>query len=243
LKNALRFGKWILGGAVMLSGAIFGQTSHATNPAAELHLHIISSLVGKHRSTPAVIWLEPIGDTDSPPFLPHGHYTLVQENRTFIPHLQVVPVGSVVSFPNKDPFFHNVFSLFKGQRFNLGLYEAGSTKSVTFSRLGVSYIFCNIHPEMSAVVIALNTPLYAVADKNDEFLLPDVPPGSYKLYVWIEGVSQSFLDSMSRTVHLRNGMVDLGTLKAPMAGIRTIPHANLYGRSYTQDAAPTQSPY
>ena len=76
----------------------------------------------------------------------------------FTPHILVVPVGSVVRFPNADPFFHNVFSLFDGKRFDLGLYEAGSTKEVTFSREGLSYIFCNIHPEMSAVVISLSTP-------------------------------------------------------------------------------------
>jgi len=63
----------------------------------------------------------------------------------------VVPVGSVVDFPNHDPFFHNVFSLFDGKRFDLGLYEAGATNSVRFDRLGVSFLFCNIHPEMSAV--------------------------------------------------------------------------------------------
>ena len=78
-------------------------------------------------------------------FSPHGRYTLLQKNRTFIPHLQVIPAGSVVQFPNADPFFHNVFSLFNGKRFDLGLYEAGSSKSVTFPREGVSYIFCNIH--------------------------------------------------------------------------------------------------
>ena len=66
----------------------------------------------------------------------------------------VVPVGSVVAFPNRDPFFHNVFSLFEGKRFDLGLYEAGSTRDVLFDKPGVSYIFCNIHAEMSAVVIA-----------------------------------------------------------------------------------------
>src|SRR5207248_4414797 len=85
---------------------------------------------------------------------------LVQKNKTFGPHLVVVQVGSAVEFPNQDPFFHNVFSLFEGKRFDLGLYESGSTRSVVFNRAGVSYIFCNIHPEMSAVVVALNTTYY-----------------------------------------------------------------------------------
>ena len=93
---------------------------------------------------------------------PNSTTRSLQKNRVFQPHLLIIPVGSVVQFPNADPFFHNVFSLFDGKRFDLGLYEAGSTKSVTFSREGVSYIFCNIHPEMSAVILTLSTSLYSV---------------------------------------------------------------------------------
>jgi hypothetical protein len=155
----------------------------------------------------------------------------VQKDRTFIPHFQVIPAGSVVQFPNKDPFFHNVFSLFDGKRFDLGLYEAGSSKSVTFSRAGVSYIFCNIHPEMSAVVIALTTPLYAIADTNDSFLLRDIPSGNYKLHLWIEGVPQPFLESLSRSVHFPPRTVDLGVLKVPIARARS--HNNMFGETYT----------
>jgi hypothetical protein len=189
---------------------------------------------------PIVIWLEPLAGTPALSFPSHGRYTLLQKNRTFIPHLQIIPVGSVVDFPNEDPFFHNVFSLFEGKRFDLGLYEAGSSKSVTFSRVGVSYIFCNIHPEMSAVVIALGTPLYAMADAKDSALLRGIPPGDYKLGVWIEGVPQSFLDGLSRPVHFSDHTVDLGVLKAPIAGARTMPHTNMYGQEYTPES---QSPY
>jgi plastocyanin len=225
---------------VLAPGILYAQSPSATNLPAELHLSIASSLPGKHRAVPVVIWLEPLTGTSAPSYPPHGHYTLLQKNRTFIPHLQVVPVGSVIEFPNRDPFFHNVFSLFGGKRFNLGLYEPGSSKSVRFSMAGVSYIFCNIHPEMSAVVIALNTPLYAIADGKDSVLLHDIPPGDYKLHVWIEGVPQSFLDSLSRPMHFSNQAVDLGLLKAPIAGAGTISHSNMYGQEYPLDG---QSPY
>jgi plastocyanin len=128
--------------------------------AAEVKAQLVAVFAGnstnKSEKFPsAVIWLEPVqAIAPSPP----GKFTLLQKNKTFTPHLLVVPVGSIVAFPNADPFFHNVFSLFDGKRFDLGLYEAGSTRSVVFSRVGVSYIFCNIHSEMSAVVIALDTP-------------------------------------------------------------------------------------
>ncbi|MGH9582128.1 MAG: hypothetical protein ACRD4O_04240, partial [Bryobacteraceae bacterium] len=163
------------------------------NSGAELRLRLASSLPGHHRAVPAIIWLEPLPGTPVLPFVPHGRYTLLQKNRTFTPHLQVIPVGSVVQFPNDDPFFHNVFSLFNGKRFDLGLYEAGSSKSVTFSHPGVSYIFCNIHPEMSAVVMTLSTPLYAIADASDSFVIRHIPPGDYTLHFWAEGVPRSVL--------------------------------------------------
>lgn len=240
MKSRKRLTTSILCGVVLASGIMCAQDQPAASSGSELRLRVLSSLPGKHRAVPAVIWLEPLTDTTVAPFLPHHRYTLLQKNRTFIPHLQVIPAGSVVEFPNRDPFFHNVFSLFDGKRFNLGLYEAGSSKSVTFSRAGVSYIFCNIHPEMSAVVISLTTPLYAIADANDTFLLRDIPPGNYRLHIWIEGVPQSFLEGLNRSVHFPPHLVDLGEIKAPMAGTRTIPHTNMYGNTYAPDS---HSPY
>jgi hypothetical protein len=231
-------GKWLLCAVAVASGTMCAQ-DRPPRSTAELRLHIVSSQPGKHRAVPAVIWLEPLAGTPALPFPPRGPYTLLQKNRTFIPHLQVIPVGSVVQFPNADPFFHNVFSLFEGKRFDLGLYEAGTSKSVTFSREGVSYIFCNIHPEMSAVVLALTTPLYAIADANESFVLRDIPPGDYKLHVWIEGVSQSILDRLGRSVRLPSRIVDLGELKAPILRNRPLTHTNKFGRAYDTDSQST----
>jgi len=195
---------------------------------------------GRHSTPPAVLWLKPLQQTPTAPFLPEKRYSLLQKNRMFTPHLLVIPVGSVVSFPNADPFFHNVFSLFDGKRFDLGLYEAGSTKAVTFSREGVSYIFCNIHPGMSAVVLALSTHLYAVADADGAFQLPDVPAGDYDLHIWIEGVAQPALNKMIRRVHLASGSENLGVLS--VEGLQRSPasHPNMYGQPYDKD---TKRPY
>src|SRR5436190_23839653 len=111
----------------------------------------------------AVVWLTPTANSVIRAVEPQQHNQLLQKSKSFLPHLLVVRVGSVVDFPNRDPFFHNVFSLFEGKRFDLGLYEAGSTRSVVFNRAGISYIFCNIHPEMSAIVVALKTPYYGIS--------------------------------------------------------------------------------
>ena len=195
-------------------------------------MRLAFSQPGKHRSVPAVAWLEPLAGTASVPFVSHGPYTLTQKNRMFLPHLLVIPIGAVVKFPNADPFFHNVFSLFDGKRFDLGLYEAGSSKSVTFSKEGVSYIFCNIHPEMSAVILALPSPIFATADSNDSLLLRNIPPGDYKLHLWIEGVPQAVVDDLIRSVHLEGVRVDLGLLTIPTKPSRRLAHTNKFGNEY-----------
>jgi hypothetical protein len=156
----------------------------------------------------------------------------------FAPHLLVVPVGSVVGFPNEDPFFHNVFSLFNGKRFDLGLYEAGSSREVSFSRAGVSYIFCNIHPEMSAVVIALATPLYDVADSAANFSIHPVPPGEYELHVWIEGTPQPDLDRLNRRIVLKEGESSSVTVDASRAYHPVRDHLNMFGKPYPPETRP-----
>ena len=180
---------------------------------------------------PAVLWLTPLDGQPLPPDRSRK-YTLLQKNKEFSPHLLVVPVGSVVQFPNADPFFHNVFSLFDGRRFDLGLYEAGSTREVTFGREGVSYIFCNIHPEMSAVVIALSTPYFAVAEPHGLFEARNVPPGDYELQVWVQGADPSDLKALARRVTVSAGHMDLGSIPLPRPPHPPAPHTNKYGKPY-----------
>jgi len=234
-----RIRRWLLLGALLAPGLVRAQNHVAPLPAFDLHMRVASSLPGSHRAVPAAVWLTALAGTQVPPFLPTERYTLLQKNRTFIPHLQVIPAGAQVQFPNADPFFHNVFSLFDGKRFDLGLYEAGSSKSVTFPREGVSYIFCNIHPEMSAVVLALSTPLYAIADSGDSLVLRGIPPGDYKLHIWIEGVPQSFLEGLSRTVHVSNHDLDFGTFTAPIARAKDTTHTNKFGDAYDTHSQPS----
>jgi len=187
----------------------------------------------------AVLWLKPLtpGLTIPRAAPLRDGYTLLQKNKMFSPHLLVVPTGSVVLFPNADPFFHNVFSLFDGQRFDLGLYEAGKTRAVTFSREGISYIFCNIHSEMSAVVVSLSTPLYSIADSDGGFHIYGVPPGDYEMHLWAEGAQQSILDRRVRRVHIspdnRNlGMILLDSSPAPLQ------HTNKFGQPYDRSVKP-----
>jgi hypothetical protein len=156
---------------------------------------------------------------------------LIQRNKTFDPHLLVVPVGSVVEFPNRDPFFHNVFSLFEGKRFDLGLYEAGSTRKVRFDKPGISYIFCDIHPEMSAVIIALPTPYYGVSDSRGQVVMPNVPAGRYALHIWYEAALPEQLNAMTREIEVSPNTSTLGVIRLSAVSLQ-LAHKNKYGQDY-----------
>src|SRR6184192_2598932 len=160
-----------------------------------------------------VVWLRPV-DVRAPsrPF-PSGRLRLTQHHKSFQPHLLVVPVGAVVQFPNRDPFFHNVFSLFEGKRFDLGLYEAGTTRNVSFDRPGISFIFCNIHAEMSAIVVALDTPYYGISNRKGEVAIPRVPPGHYTLKAWAETALPENLNALTREVTISDNRSSLGELE------------------------------
>ena len=189
-----------------------------------------------HAEENVLVWLTPaLGAVRPAAFHPTQNPRLLQKNKSFEPHVLVVPVGSVVAFPNRDPFFHNVFSLFEGKRFDLGLYEAGSSRDVHFDKPGTSYIFCNIHPEMSAVVVALDTPYYGISDRRGQVVIADVPSGKYTFRVWYESSSPEILKAMTREVTVSEGSSTLGVLRLAEA---TLPaaHKNLYGRDYDRPA-------
>lgn len=230
----VKYTKWLLLPVVLGSALMHAQTA----TTADVQLRLVLTGHSKQSIPPAVFWLKPMQQTPTPAFPAHGNDTLLQKNRMFTPHLLVVPVGTAVQFPNADPFFHNVFSLFDGKRFDLGLYEAGSTKAVTFSREGISYIFCNIHPEMSAVVLALSTPLYAIADSSGAFHLRDVASGEYELHLWIEGVPESVLEKYTRHIHLTPDASDLGQIDIPATSQRNEDHPNKFGQPYDKDTKP-----
>jgi plastocyanin len=186
-----------------------------------------------------VVWLNPrVGQTDSSPQLVMpGHFRM--EDKGFRPHLLVVPLGSSVEFPNLDPFFHNVFSEFNGKRFDLGLYEAGSTRTVRFDHEGISYIFCNIHSKMAAVIVTLATPYFAVARESGTVEIRKVPPGDYDLHVWAEGEDAERLSGVARRVHVGPEDTELGAIL--VTPTRPSPaHKNKYGEDYPPEHA---SPY
>ena len=136
----------------------------------------------------SVVYLEtaPRGafeQTDSP------RVVMNQRNETFVPHMLAIAAGTTVDFPNSDHIYHNVFSLSKPRPFDLGRYAAGHSKSVRFDRAGIVRVFCEIHSHMSAFIVVFNHPFYATTDADGRYRLDNVPPGTYNVLAWNEGVS------------------------------------------------------
>ncbi len=212
----------------------FGLANPGGSADVVASLAVPASAKEGHASPPltAALWLTPLHAGSRVSAAPAGSYTLAQRDKQFSPHLLVVPVGATVRFPNMDPFFHNVFSLFDGRRFDLGLYEAGSTRTITFPREGVSYLFCNIHPRMSAVILSLATPYSAVLGTGAIFHVADVAPGTYMLHVWVEGEDQAELSRLSRAVEITRGQNDLGALLLQAPPHLAASHTNKFGQPY-----------
>jgi plastocyanin len=125
----------------------------------------------------AIVYAEPL---DAAAARGGGRFMLTQKNKTFQPHVLAVPVGSTIGFPNNDEIFHNVFSIAGPQPFDLGLYRAGQTRERTFTRPGSYRVFCNIHPQMTALVIVVPTPHTTTAGADGRFVL-ELPPGRYRV--------------------------------------------------------------
>jgi plastocyanin len=138
-----------------------------------------TGVAGKPQAN-VVVWLDAAA---AAPTVKH-RIVLDQRNLQFAPRVLAVRTGTTVEFPNNDRVFHNVFSFRDGKRFDLGLYPIGSVKHVQFDRAGISRLFCNIHPQMAAYVIAVDSPYFAVSDESGSFTLADVPSGTYTYRAW-----------------------------------------------------------
>lgn len=180
-----------------------------------------------------VVWLEPVGGPA--PLAQRRSYTINQKNKRFTPHVLAVPIGSELNLPNGDPIFHNAFSTFSGQPFDTGLYPPGSTQKVVLRRSGVVRIFCNIHSNMSAVVVVTPTPWLAVTGKDGRFTINDAPAGEYQLRVWHERSTDASLRLLERRVRIGDSATALGRFSLSEAGHVGSPHKNKFGKDYPVD--------
>ena len=186
----------------------------------------------RHKSdySGVVVWMERVG---APLPAPRGRTVkIVQKAKRFIPHVTAIPVGATVDFPNLDLIFHNAFSNFAGQPFDVGLYPPGTSQKVHFVRAGVVRVFCNIHPTMSAVIVVAPTPYIAVSAKGGEISIPGVEPGEYLLRVFHERSSEQTLRALERKVIVNGSPVSLPPITVSESGYIEAPHKNKYGKDY-----------
>jgi plastocyanin len=135
-----------------------------------------------------------------------GRARLDQRNETFLPHVLAVDAGTLVDFPNSDTTYHNVFSLSKARKFDLGRYPQGKSKAIRFERPGVVRVFCDIHSHMSAFILVFSHPYYATTDADGRYRIDNVPAGGYTVSAWHEGAAR---DTKTITVPEQGGAVDL----------------------------------
>lgn len=205
--------------------------------ASDLGAVVVSwkvSFVTKRGQRPVVeetlIWLEPLSARHAARQAPAA-FQMTTRGKMLLPHVLAVPSGSNISFPNEDPISHNIFSLSASNAFDLGLYRKGPGKTHKFEAPGAVNIYCNVHPNMSAVVHVMPTPYYAWADVAGNYSM-DVPPGKYRVVAWNEqgGQSESTIDVTAA------GVAGNVALTIDSRNARFKQHLNKEGKQYQSPA-------
>jgi plastocyanin len=197
----------------------------AAAPAAAGPVSGVVRTAGRPGVAPAqsLVYAEPI---DAAPPRQPGRFTLRQKNKTFTPRLLGVPAGSSVEFPNDDGIFHNVFSLSGPQPFDLGLYRGGDSQSRTFAQSGTYRVFCNIHPNMSALILVVPTPYVALPAPDGRFVL-ELPPGRYRLTAVSERAA-----AVSIELTAAAGATQAPQLTLDESAWMATQHKNKFGKDY-----------
>ena len=198
---------------VMLAGTMV--------PAAELTGEV--KVMGRMGSVPTYVYAEPVGGNAA---VKAGHFTMKQVNKNFVPTVLVVPAGSTVDFSNEDTVLHNIFSMTKPGEFDLGLYK--TSKPVVFKYANIYRVFCNIHPEMTAVILVVPTSHIAEVEANGHYRL-EVPAGKYKVTAWSERAGAP------ATVEVTAGG-SAPPLTLDESKYVELPHKNKFGKEYKYKA-------
>jgi plastocyanin len=176
----------------------------------------------------AVIWLE----SPAAKAAPAKAVSIITEGKEFRPRVTVVTAGSTVTFPNNDPFNHNVFSLSDEGPFDLGLYGRGQSKSTKFSRPGMIRVYCNVHATMAAFILVRDNSYYAQPSGDGSFSIPAVAPGKYSLHAWHERAPE-----VTREIEVgAEGVADLD-LQLDARGYKFVQHLNKFGQPYSKGGA------
>jgi plastocyanin len=213
----------------LLAAAVLALS--VTAPLAGAVLAGTISLVadGKPRAdaSNAVVWLEGAPRTLGGP----AKADMKQESKRFQPKVVAVTKNGTVEFPNEDPIYHNVFSVSGGNRFDLGLYRSGTSKSRKFEEPGLVRVYCNIHPQMVGFIVVVDSDHIAVTGPTGAFRFDGVPPGSYVIKAWHEESGE-----ISQPVTVRGSGDAPLELRLDATGFKPEPHKNKYGKDYPPNA-------
>ena len=219
---------------ICFSASLVPLCGAAVSGRVELRDSRYAPVRSRHDYSGVVIALTPLESTGMA--APGKRAVMLQKDKTFSPHILAVQAGSLVEFPNADPIFHNAFSSYNGQVFDIGLYPPGTTRSVKFARPGVVRVFCNIHASMSALIVVIASPYFATTKQDGTFNIAGIPPGEYNLTVFHERASEATLAALGRKITVGPDGASLPNIMISEAGFLSIPHKNKYGHDY-----PTES--
>lgn len=211
-------GKKALFAAALLMVSLVSNVGSANNAMRTLRMPVTIQVQMAQPNSKAAfddyagvaVWLVPVNGVPPESGGPGPQtFRIVLHHKRFEPHLLVVPVGSTVEFANLDPWFHHAFSISADNAFDLRAYKGGETRTVTFDRVGPSHVFCGIHPDMAAVVLAVDSPYYGVSGRNGRVSFCDVPPGKYVLRIWYEEATPETLEALERVVTIGDGTCEV----------------------------------
>jgi plastocyanin len=200
----------------------------AVLPAATLSgkVTLIDKGAARADASNVVVWIEGARRGSG---VAHGE--MKSSSKRFLPRVIAISKNGTVDFPNADPIYHNVFSVSGGNRFDLGLYRSGTTKSKRFEEPGLVRIYCNIHPQMVGFVVVADSDYLAVTGPDGTFRFEGVPEGRHVVKAWYEQGPEA-----SETVHVGSAADPPLALRIDVSGFAPAPHKNKYGKDYPPNA-------
>lgn len=208
---------------LLLLPGVGGPRAAGASASVSGRVRLLKAGAPRSDASNAVVWIEGPRREDGP----GAAVRMAQESKRFTPRVLVVPRRGTVEFPNNDPVYHNVFSVSGANRFDLGLYRSGASRSRSFAEPGLVRVYCNIHPQMVGFLVVVDTDFAAITDRDGAFHFEGVPPGSWTLKAWHEEGTET-----SAPLAVPSDGNSALTLTIDTTAYRPVPHKNKYGRDY-----------
>jgi len=198
---------------------------------------LLSKGAARPDASNAVVWLEGVHQPGDAAGTARGQ--MKSDRKKFAPRVLVVSKRAKVEFPNADPIYHNVFSVSGANRFDLGLYRSGASRSKEFDEVGLVRVYCNIHPQMVGFVMVVDSDFAAVTGPDGKFRFENVPAGAHMLKVWQEEAGAE--KEIPLTV--RPGAEAAAPISLDVSGYKVEAHKNKYGKEYPPQSASEDERY